>query len=152
MLFKAYTLQIKINDKSTFLSFENYCSTYLKIAQDFWKGIFGKFMCKLKYIGVVQLWVQTFLQEGPDMSANFITGRSKYECKLDHRRVHIWVQTSEQVGPNMSANLVTDRSIYECKLRHKSVQIWVQLLTQEGPNMSANIESSFWRDSSRNEG
>ena len=106
----------------------------------------------MMHIGVVQLWVQTFLQEGPDMSANFITGRSKYECKLDHRRVHIWVQTSEQVGPNMSANLVTGRSIYECKLRHKSVQIWVQLLTQEGPNMSANIESCFWRDSSRNEG
>ena len=31
---------------------------------------------------------------GPIMSANFFTSGSKYECKLDHRRVHIWVQTS----------------------------------------------------------
>ena len=63
---------------------------------------------------------------GPIMSAHFFTSGSKYECKLDYRRVHIWVQTSLQVGPNMSANMVTGRSKYECKLYHKRVQIWVQ--------------------------
>ena len=49
---------------------------------------------KIYFIGVVQLWVQTFLQVGPYMSANFIPSGSKYECKLGHRSVQIWVQTS----------------------------------------------------------
>ena len=39
------------------------------------------------------------------MSANLVTGRSIYECKLRHRSVQIWVQLLTQEGPNMSANI-----------------------------------------------
>ena len=69
---------------------------------------------KVFFIGVVQLWVQTFLQVGPNMSANLITEGSIYECKLHNKWVQIWVQTWSQVGPYMSANSVIGRSKYEC--------------------------------------
>ena len=49
------------------------------------------------------------------MSANFITERSKYECKHGHNRVHIWVQTWSWNGPNKSAKFFIIGSKYECK-------------------------------------
>ena len=47
---------------------------------------------------------------------NFITERSKYECKHGHSRVHIWVQTWPWNGPNRSAKFFMEGSKYECKL------------------------------------